>query len=96
MENRLYSNQWKENTAKSAEGVILLDLVKIIQIKSHHIDSDYMILTINCRELYRMINGNMVTPNKHMQDAVAKAAMINQVLDQIKFKIQIQLQRGHK
>ena len=73
--------------AKSAEAVILLDLVKVIQIKSRHIEIGFILLTIDCRELFKIIDREMITPNQHVQDIAAKAAMINQVRAEIKFNL---------
>ena len=37
IKNKLFSIQWHDNTPKAAESVTLLDLIKVILIKSRHI-----------------------------------------------------------
>ena len=55
-----------------------------------------MLLTIDYRKLFKIIDREMITLNQYMQDAGAEAVMINQVQTEIKFDLQIQLQRSHK
>ena len=50
--NRLYHKKWADNSSKSAEVIILLELVQVIVKKSKHIQYGKIIIALDCREVY--------------------------------------------
>ena len=55
MSNALCHKEWNKNSSKAAEGIALLELVKVITTKSKNIRNRKMIIALDCSKVNRMM-----------------------------------------
>ena len=53
------------NTSRTAEAIILLDIIYTINSKSHDIEETNMVVTIDNQAVQRMVYGELTIPNHY-------------------------------
>ena len=72
------------------EAILLLDLVETIALRIERIDEGKIVIFNDNIKIYRIIHGEMETPNKHMQDAAVAVTRINEIISKVSITISIE------
>ena len=81
---------------ESAEVLTLLELITVIERKGRNISLGKIRIDVDYKRVYRKILNNINKSNEYAQEAGAIIIIIKRIIKKIKFKVEIQLLRGHK
>ena len=79
MEKELFAKEWEMNTARIAEAIILLDMIRTINNKSYNIMDMNMIIAMDNEAVWKMIYRGIKIPNHYNQDAAAEVSIIEMI-----------------
>ena len=94
LSNKVYHQRWEENISEVAEVITLLELIIVIEIKGRHIGYRKIKIGFDNSKCYRNIAEKIYKLNTFVQDTRVEIAIIKRTLKQIKFKIEIYLEKG--
>ena len=95
LKSKLYHNQWNDNTSGIAEVLTLLDLISVIETRGKHIQQGKIKIAFDNRVGYRKIVNNILKFNEYAKEAGGEIAVIKEKLQNIKFDVELSLERGH-
>ena len=72
---------------RSAEGIILLDLVQTLYYKARQIEERGIIITFDNKEMWRMANEEMKISNHYNQDAAAEVLVVDRLVREMNIDI---------
>ena len=94
--NKLYHKNWIHNTSGSAEVMVLLELITLLEKKGRNIREGKIVIGIDYKRAYRKIEKDIRKSNEYAQESGAEIAMIKRLIKKIKFEVEIKLIRGHE
>ena len=96
MKKEVFLKEWKINTPRMAEAVILLDMIYTINGKSYDINGVDMTVAIDNKAVWRMVHKSLVIPNYFNQDAAAEASLVKKLIEQCNIHLTLQKVISHK
>ena len=91
IENTLYHKAWRDNTIKGAEAIVLLELVTVLRNRGRNVRNRKLTIVIDNRKVYNGVTNMILKASTYNQDAGAEIAQIQQLLREIKFKVEFKL-----
>ena len=91
LSNRIYNKKWADNSSKSAEATILLELVQVIVKKSKHIQHRKIIIALDCYEVYWRIVKKIMKTICIVGDRGGEIAAIRDAISNAIIEIEFQL-----
>ena len=96
MEREVFSKEWEINTLRTAEAIILLDMIDTINRKSYDINDADMTVAIDNKAIWRIVYRGLVIPNHSNQDAAAEASLVKKLIEQCNIHLTLQKVISHK
>ena len=96
MEKELFSKEWRSNTAREAEVIIMLDIIITIYKKSRDMQNRRLKAFINNRELGKIVNSSMKIANHYNQDRATEIIAIKRLIDKYTVVINVDRIYVHK
>ena len=78
------------NTPRTAEVVILLDMINTISKKSYDINGVDITVVSDNKAIWRMVYRSLVIPNYFNQDAGAKVSLVKRLIEQCNIHLILQ------
>ena len=75
---------------------MLLELLEVIEAKGRQIDEGKICIGFDCRKAYKKIMSHLRRTNDYAQESGAEISRIKELLQRIKFEVEIKLVRGHQ
>ena len=94
--NDMYHKRWRDNTAGSAEVIMMLELMTVLERRGRHINYGNITIGFDNKRHYRSIVNEICKSNVYSMEAGSGIAAIKQKIDQIKFKVNIVWNKGHE
>ena len=94
--NEMYHMRWRENTAGSAEVIVMLELITVLERRGRHINDGCITIGFDNKRHYRRIVNDIHKSNEYAMEAGSAIASIKQKIDQIKFDVNIVWNKGHE
>ena len=92
----MYDKDWRDKILGSAEVVVLLELITIVEERGWHMQSSKIIIGIDYERAYWKIQRDIRKYSKYVQESRAEIVIIKTILKKIKFKVEIRLMRGYE
>ena len=89
--NELYHKEWEHNTSESAEVIVLLELITLLEKKGKGISRGKIVIGVDYKRAHRKIMKDIKKSNEYVQEARAEIAMIKRLLKKIEFEVEIKL-----
>ena len=96
IEKELYSKDWDLNSNRSAEAMILLNMIATFKAKSHTVNNRRILIIMDNKKVWRIIYTLIETSNQHNQDSAAEIIMIQELIDKIEISLPIKRESGHQ
>ena len=92
----LYHKEWNDSTAGIAETITLLELLSVIERRGRHIENGSVDIAFDNKRHYRQITNDIRKSNMYAQEAGGEIARIKDLLQRIKFNVNIHLIKSHE
>ena len=79
IEKELFTKEQEMNTARTAEAIILLDMIRTINNKSYDITDVNMTIAMDNKAVQKMIHRGMEVLNHYNQDTIAEVSAIERI-----------------
>jgi len=94
--NEMYHKRWRDNTSGSAEVIVMLELITVLERRGRHINEGCITIGFDNRRHYKSIVNKIHKSNVYAMEAGSGIASIKQKIDQIKFDVKIVWNKGHE
>ena len=95
MSHELCAKEWKSNTPKTSEDVILLYLVATLLAKARNTNQGRVEVHINGKDIWRSINATTRVANHFNQDLAAEIIAINKLIKEAVLVVMVIRKKGH-
>ena len=86
---RYITKKWKKNSNVSAEAILLLELVQVIEWKSRHISNRKIVLALDYQEVHYKAIKEIVKINHIIGDGGGEIAVIKKVIERVSIMIEL-------
>jgi len=95
LSNEIHHKEWNNNSNVSAEAIMLLELIQVIEWKSRHISSGKIVIALDCREVYRKVVKQIYKTNHIVCDGRGEIAAIKEAISRTSILIEINLKKEY-
>ena len=85
IEHRLYSNYWAYNAGETAEGIVILDLVRILEMHFYHANESNVKICIDNRDFCNLIHIILKKLRKYFGDSTMIANEAHRIMNRATF-----------
>ena len=91
IEKTLCHKEWGHNSAGTAEVLVLLELIEVLEAKGRQITEGEISIGFDCRKVCKKIVQDIRRTNDHAQESGAEISRIKELIHKIKFDVKIKL-----
>ena len=95
LSNEIYHKEWKENSNRLAEVIILLELIQVIEQKSRYISNGKIEIALDYRKVYCKIIKQILTTTHIVGDGGGEIAAIRKAIKKASITIELHLKKGN-
>ena len=96
LEKTLFYQSWEDNSSGCAEIIVLLELITVLEKKGRHINHGEINIGFDCKKEQRKVTTSMLKSNECSKEAGGEIAMIQKLMRNIKFNVNIKLVKEHE
>ena len=94
--HKMHAKDWKLNTSKTAEAVILLDLVATLRMKSRKTNQGKGDVYMNNKETWIRTKTSARVVNHFDQDLAAKLKAMTKLIKEVNLDMTLMREQGHR
>ena len=94
--NEMYHKRWRENTSGSAEVLVMLELITVLERRGRHINQGSIAIGFDNKKHHCNIVKEIYKINVYAMEAGAEIAAIKEKMKQINFQVNIVWNKGHE
>ena len=96
IKNEIYHKRWRENTSGSAEVLVMLELMTVLERRGRHINHGSITIGFDNKKHHRHLVQEIYKSNIYAMEAGGEIAAIKDKMNRIKFQVKIVWNKGHE